>query len=300
LGGEIKITPDPIRNALIIEAVPSDYRIIEDILRQIDVLPRQVLIEVIIAEISLDGKDELGVEWKYEKGSGGSVTTSLLQGQMGKAGIQFTLGQLDRWSATLSALASENKANILSTPVVLASDNKEAEISISDQIPVASAEYLYDSGSNGVTQTNIQYRNTGIILSVTPHINERRLVSMEISQEVSDEGSGKNVGGKEYPSFRERKVITSLTVRDGQTIVMGGLMREKEDNVNSGVPILSDLPIIGFLFGKKKKERVKTELILLITPRVIVNLEDVDMITEDFKARVKSLTFNQNTHGNIP
>jgi general secretion pathway protein D len=290
LRGTLKITPDAIRNALIIEAIPSDYQIVEDILDQLDVLPRQVLIEVVIAEVSFDAKDELGVEWSYTGGDLSSGSTELLSGQIGEAGLQFTVGQTDRWSATLSALATDNKANILSAPLVLASDNKEAKIDISDQLPVASAS-LATTGDNPITQTTIQYRNTGIILMVTPHINDRGLVSMDISQEVSEEGAGKNVGGVEYPSFRQRRVDTSLTVGDGQTIVLGGLMREKEEEGRSGVPFFSSLPVVGFLFGKDTKERVKVDLMLFITPRVIVNLSDVDAITQEFQQKVSKLIF---------
>lgn len=286
LRGEVKITADTNRNALIIESIPIDYHTIESILKKIDILPRQVLIEVVIAEISLDGSEDLGVEWNYQKGDGGSLSLSLLSGQMGSAGLQYVLGQTDRWSAAFSALATKNKINILSAPVVLASDNKEAKINVSDKIPVASAEYIYNTGGEGVTQTNIQYRDTGIILTVKPHINERGLVSMEVSQEVSEQGDGVEVGGQSYPSFRERSVNTTLTVKHGQTLVIGGLMRERESKGRSGVPILNQIPGIGFIFGKDSEEYVKTELILLITPRVIVSLDDIDAVTEEFKNKV--------------
>jgi len=289
LRGQLKITSDPIRNALIIEAIPSDYRIVEDILNQLDVLSRQVLIEVVIAELTFNTKDELGVDWAYLDGEG-SLTADILSASMGSAGLQFLVGQTGRWAAELKALATENRANILSAPLVLASDNKEARIDISDQIPVASAEYVY-TGDNPLTQTTIQYRDTGIILSVTPHISERGLVSMDISQEVSEQGAGTTVGGQEYPSFQQRKVVTSLTVSHGQTIVMGGLMREKEENTSSGVPFLSAIPVIGSLFGKDTKERVKVDLMLFITPRVIVNLADVDTVTKEFKNKINNLMF---------
>jgi general secretion pathway protein D len=289
LRGNLTITPDPARNALIIECIPSDYQTIETILKKLDVLPRQVLIEVVIAEISLDGSESLGVEWEYRRGEGGSPSLALLSGQMGAAGLQYTIGQTNRWSANFSALASQNKVNILSAPVVLASDNKEAKISVSDQIPVASAEYVFNSGGEGVTQTNIQYRDTGIILTVTPRINERGLVTMDISQEVSEQGDGVNVGGQSFPSFRERSVNTSLTVKHGQTLVMGGLMREREGGGKSGVPYLSRIPGLGFLFGRNQEEFVKTELILLITPNVIVSLEDIEAVTEEFKQKVEGI-----------
>ncbi|MEZ4527547.1 MAG: hypothetical protein R2941_16625, partial [Desulfobacterales bacterium] len=288
LRGDVRIIADKTRNALLIEAVPSDYHLIEGILRRIDVLPRQVLIEVIIAEISLDNKDELGMEWSYDKSLGEGKGLSLLTGTVGSSGLKFKVGD-ERWWAEFSALASKNDLNVLSAPVLLASDNKEASIHVTDQIPVASAEYLYDSGTNGVTQTSIQYRDTGIILTVTPHINERGLVSMDITQEVSEEGTEKTVGDKKYPSFRERTVTTALTVKHGQTIVIGGLMREQSEKGVNGVPFLSQIPVIGFLFGKDKIESVKTELILMITPRVIVNSDDVDIITEEFRQKVSDI-----------
>lgn len=291
LSRELKITPDPNRNLLIIEAVPPDYRTLEEILRQIDILPRQVLIEVLIAEISLDDQEELGVEWSYGKGEG-SLSTSLLSAQMGSSGLQFALGKEGRWSAALSSLASENKLNVLSRPTVLASDNKEARINVSTQVPVASAQYLFDSGPQGVTQTNIQYRDTGIILSVTPRISDTGMVTMEITQEVSETGDGVDVGGQSFPSFRERKVNTSLTVGDGQTLFMGGLMRERKSRGNSGVPYLSRIPVLGFLFGRDTSASEKSELILMITPRVVRGLQEMDAISEEFEEKVGNIRRN--------
>lgn len=285
LKGEIKITTDVNRNALIIEAMPSDYRIVSGILKMLDILPRQVLIEVTIADISLTDKDEMGVEWSYQAGSG-SPGTSLLEASAGASGMKFLIGEKNRWNATLSALASKNKAKILSAPTVLASDNKEAKIDISDDIPVVSTEYsATTTGSTPVFQTNVQYRKTGIILSVTPHINENGLVSMKINQEVSSVGSGVVAGGKEYTSFKKRNVTTDLTVADNQTIVIGGLMREEVSKGNAGVPILSNIPLIGYLFGKQSDTLTKTELVLLITPRVINSLDSVDKMTETMRSK---------------
>ncbi|RZB38049.1 MAG: general secretion pathway protein D [Desulfobacteraceae bacterium Eth-SRB2] len=281
---EIKVTADAIRNALVIEAVPSDYRIIENILNRLDVLPRQVLIEVIIAEISLDESTELGVEWSYLKGSG-DLSTSLLSASMGSSGLQYLIGQTDRWTHALSTLASENKVNILSSPSVLASDNIEARINISTEVPVVSSTYALTESD--LVSTNIQYRSTGVILTVTPHINENGLVSMEISQEVSEQSENVQAGGESYPSFFERSVNTSLTVKHNQTIVMGGLIKENKSDGRTGVPILNRIPILGFLFGKKSASISKAELIILITPRVITSLEDVDAVTEEFKKKVQ-------------
>ena len=281
LTGELKITTDPVRNTLIFQATPSDYRIIEDILKKLDVMPRQVLIDVLIAEISLDDSSELGVEWSYLKDNSLLDTTV----QLGSSGLQYAKNLSDKWAVTISALASQNKVKVISAPSIMASDNTAASINISTEIPVASAQYEYNT-SGGVTSTSIQYRNTGIILSVTPHINERGLVSMEISQEVSNVASGVTVAGKEYPSFRQRSVSTTLTVGHRQTIVIGGLIQENKDDTESGLPLLSKIPLLKYLVGQHKKTVSRTELVLSITPHVIVNLEDVDAVTNDFKKKI--------------
>jgi general secretion pathway protein D len=289
LRGKIRIVPDEVRNALIIEAIPVDYKTIKSVLDQIDVLPRQVLIELTIAEISLDEDTDLGVEWSYKKGSGGAIASSLLSASMGSSGLQYTIGETDRWFGILSALASRNKINILASPSLLASDNKEAVIDISTEIPVASSEYQYTSGTEPMIQTNIQYRDTGLILTITPHINERRLVTMDIDQEFSDQSHDVLVGGKTYPSFFKRSVNTTLTVKHGQTIVIGGLMKQSKADGESGVPWLVKIPVLGFLFGKKTASFAKSELILLITPHVITTLEDVDEVTDEFKTKVRNV-----------
>jgi general secretion pathway protein D len=292
LKGEVKITADEVRNALIVEAIPKDYQTIEEILKRLDVLPRQVLIEVTIAEISLDKKTELGVEWSYVKGSGNRPDTSTLEANIGIAGLKYVIGQTKRWEAAISALASDKKINILSSPSILASDNKEAKINISTEVPVASATYNKDDSD--IIETNIQYRNTGVILSVTPHINEFGLVSMDLNQEVSNQlENNVQVGTSSMPSFFKRSVTTSLTVMHGQTIVIGGLIEQTENKGFSGVPCLGGVPVMQYLFGKKSDSVDKKELILLITPRVISNLEDVDTITEEFKNKVGHLLKSQ-------
>lgn len=302
---KIKITPDPVTNSLIIQASPKDYRVIENILNQIDILPKQVLIEVTVAEVSLDTSTSLGVEWSYIQGPGGTPSTSLIQAAIGSpgytsfsdsavgGGLKYMIGQANRWSAILSALAKEGNVKILSSPSVLASDNKEAKIEISDEVPVASAQYQFDTNTS-LIQTNIQYRNTGVILTVTPHINENNLVTMKLKQEVSElKDVLVKVGKDEFPSFFKRTVETSLTVKDGQTIVIGGLIREKNSDNTTGLPCLINLPMFQYLFGKNTQTNEKTELIILIVPRVIANLTDVDAITEEFKSKVGPL-MNEN------
>jgi general secretion pathway protein D len=290
LRGDIMITPDEIRNSLIIEATPRDYRIIETILSSVDVLPRQVLIEVTIAEIALDSSTELGIEWRFDRGT--DFVSGLQSGAaLGAGGINFSYAILDearRWMATVSALAQKGKVNILSSPSVLASDSKEARIDISTEVPVATSIYTYTGTvTDSLLETSIQYRNTGVILSVTPHINEFGLVSMDVNQEVSEQAGLVNVGLVEQrPSFFKRSVNTTLTVKNGQTIVIGGLIRETKSDSFSGVPCVGDVPVLSYLFGKKSQSTDKTELIIFITPKVIASLEDVDIVSEEFRNRI--------------
>lgn len=300
LRGELKITSDSTRNALIIEAVPSDYRIVENIIKKIDILPRQVLIEVTIAEITLDDNTELGVEWDYTKENKAAkgLDTSIQQATMGSTGFFYEIGMVDRWSQTLTALATENKVKFLASPSILASDNKEANINISSEIPVASTEYQYNSGNDGVFETNIQYRNTGLILSVTPHINDGGIVSMDINQEFSKTDESIAVGDQSYTSFKKRTVKTTLTVGHGQTIVIGGLIQEDKNETDSGVPLLKDIPFLKYFAGKKTKSKIRSELVILITPRVITSLEDVDSVTKDFQSKVQYDTNYRKQHGN--
>ncbi len=292
LRGEVNITSDEVRNALIIEATPADYRTIMDMLEQIDILPRQVLIEATIAEITLKNQSDLGVEWFLGKGAAIGEAEGIThhhQISVGAGGLFYTLGEVDEWYAALNALASQNRVNILSSPHILASDNKEAKIDVSREIPVASSEYVY--GDNvGTTQTSIEYRDTGVILTVTPHINDRGLVTMELSQEVSEvEEEATVVGNKSYPSFLKRTVTTTLTVGHGQTIVIGGLIQDKDEDLKQGVPFLSRIPLLGFVFGKKSRNTTKAELIIMITPRVITTQDDVHQVTEEFKLKVSDV-----------
>ena len=285
-----------MRNALIIEAIPSDHRIIENILNQIDILPRQVLIEATIAEITIDTSTDIGMQWAFGQGAAQgeasfAATINKLVSTATSAsfsGLNAAVGVTDKWFAALNALATEGKVNVISSPHVLASENKEAKIDVSREIPVASSSYTTNSATT-VTETAIEYRDTGVILTVIPHINDKGLVTLEVAQEVSDLDADVLVGGKAYPSFFKRNVTTTLTVKHGQTIVIGGLIKDKETENESGVPCLIKLPIAKYIFGQNSKSTEKIELVVLITPKVIVNLEDVIQVTDEFKQKVKAV-----------
>jgi general secretion pathway protein D len=182
----------------------------------------------------------------------------------------------------------------------LASDNQEARIDVSTEIPIVSAETVIPSGGESIVTTTVEYRDTGVLLAVTPHINERGLVTMDIYQEVSEQSADVQVAGVLYPSFFKRVVETSLTVQHGQSIVLGGLIRENKSKGSSGVPCLARLPFIGFIFGETRDSFDKTELIVLLTPKVIIDLDDVDAVTDEFKSKVDSVVRDMYEKRSVP
>jgi general secretion pathway protein D len=161
---------------------------------------------------------------------------------------------------------------------------------VSQEIPIASSQYQYTTtGNDPLLETDIEYRDTGIMLSVTPNINEQGLVTMDIDQEISEQAPNVSVGGQDYPSFFKRKTMTTLTVQSGQTIVIGGLIRETTSDGSSGAPWFTRIPVLSFLFGKTSDSVSKTELIILISPYVIATPDDVDAVTREFTSKISSL-----------
>jgi len=298
LTGPVSFVVDETTNAILVKCMGSDYRVIKGVIEKLDIFPRQVLIEVLIAEINLDETNKLGVEWQYIfdlSGSGVarlgnlSLTNLLTDGPL-TGGMSYLVANTERFKAAIQASATDNNVQILSSPHVLASDNQKATIDIGSEVPVVTSQTLKDDSTSTVTTTDqsVQYRNTGIILSVTPHINEKGLVRMEVSQEVS-ELSDKFIEGIPSPIFSKRKAETTLSVKDGQTIVIGGLIRQTRSDTYTGVPGLSRIPILRNLMGTESKGWENTELMLFITPHVIVHNEDAEFISKKFVDRLEGV-----------
>jgi general secretion pathway protein D len=295
LSGEVEIIPDETNNAIVFKATGRDYRIIKEVLKKLDIVPRQVLINVVIAEITLDGLLEYGVQWFLKDSAQDNYKvqgrlddgTDLPFGTDLGSGVEgLTLALYDSENALrglITALETEGEVNILSSPNILAVDNKEAVIEVGEQVPIPTGETTTDTG----TVRSIQYRDTGVLLTVTPHINSSGLIKIEMIQEVSEIGT-KDEDLDAY-SFLNRKAETSLVVEDGQTIILGGLMRSKLDSSGSGIPFLRRIPLLGYLFGGTRKEIDKTELIFLITPRIISTRAEADVITREFSQRVDDM-----------
>ncbi|HID96868.1 MAG TPA: type II secretion system protein GspD [Thermodesulfobacteriaceae bacterium] len=302
LSDEVQILPDKINNALVIKARQKDYDIIMNVLEKLDVVPRQVLIDVLIMEVSLDDGFQFGVEWFIQSGGSKESQFRLNDSDMGGMSPDLPLGSskvLNGFTyslfgtsgdlkALVHALQTETDINILSAPNILAVDNKESNIEIVRDVPTVTSAST--SGEGVRNTTNIQYQKAGIILKVTPSINEGGLVRMELTQEVSNVlDKLVTVGGVDTPVFQTRKATTNLVVQDSHTIMIGGLMDTQKERRNKGIPLLKDIPVLGYLFGTKGWKTKKTELLFFITPHVIHSQEQADRLTQEFSARVHSL-----------
>jgi general secretion pathway protein D len=295
LAGEVKIACDETNNSVLIRATPRDYRSVLNTIKSLDVYPRQVVIEVLIAEITLDDTTSMGLEWAKIGAQGKGSQIGVLSNLTGETpristGLAYTINYTDSFVSALRGLAEENKVDVLASPTIIASNNEEAKIDISREVPIITTETTTTNTTQiGVPQTidrSIQYRDTGIILTVTPHINDQGLVKLELNQEVSNVDETAQVKGIDSPVFSKRVATTTLTVQDGQSIIIGGLIRHDKNRLRSGVPVLSKLPVVGFLFGFHQEKITKTELMLLLTPRVIENIEEADLVTAEFRQKL--------------
>ena len=303
LTGDVQIIADEVNNAILIKATQRDYAILSGVLKEIDIVPRQVLIDVLIVEVTLDNELHYGVQWFLKargiNTGGGDMTADiglnvpdfgLEEGKLlasdlaGFSAALFSAGDL---RALINLLASETEANIVSAPNILAVDNHESTIEVTRDEPTVSSSQT-STETTSITQT-IQYRSVGVILKVTPLINESGLVTLEISQEVSNLFAQAEVEGIKSPVFQTRKATTNLVVQDSHTIIIGGLMQTEQENVHSGIPILKNIPILGYLFGSKGYKTKKTELLFAITPHVIHTKEQADALTREFSKKVESL-----------
>jgi general secretion pathway protein D len=300
LSGPVTFQVDEITNSILTRCNQRDYETILSVIEKLDLYPKQVLIEMVIAEVQLNDSSKLGIEWQYIMDVGkdgiGTITQSTglgsfdaeESGYLGQ-GLSYLIQNTSRLKAGLHALAEDNQVQILSTPTLLASDNKQAVINIGDEVPIpTTSERRTDISTGELTTTTLQYRDTGIIMDVTPKINKHGMVRMEIKQEVSNLSSQK-VEGVDAPIISTRNTETSVAVNDGQTIVIGGLIKQTRTQSNSGIPYLRNIPGLGILFRAKEDSFENTELIVFITPHVVLNSQDSDFITQDFKFRLQQL-----------
>jgi len=284
LGG--KIAADDVKNVIIVVSTPAVYRVIIDLIRGLDTPTRQVLIEATIVELTLTDELKYGVEW-YLKNSQSDGDYSIgTFGSLGLSAMGLSYSYLAKTGgikALVSAWAKMDKANILSTPRLMVMDNASATIQVGEDVPTVTGEYTPTQTGQGVMR-NITYRNTGIMLTVKPTINSEGLLTMDIAQEVSVPGAA-GAGGS--PIILTRRINTTVNVRHGQTIALGGLIKDNSGVYEGKVPILGDIPLIGNLFKYTSKTGEKTELLVLVTPTILSDKDDPQNITNELRKELK-------------
>ena len=274
--GEIKIVADDQNNAIIVQCSPQDFEVIEETIRELDRVPRQVLINVKIYEVVLDDELSMGISaFLQERGNravtGPSTTTASFGIGSAAAGLNLAtrvlMGDTRELVSFLNAQETRNRSRVLSAPTVIASDNVAANIQVGSQIPILTSQGVVPGGTGGTSlfSNTIQNRNTGVILSVTPRINAGGWVTLEVQQEVSSPGPPPTAG-IQSPSINIRSVDTQVTVKNGQTIAIGGIISESNGFSRNRVPLLGRIPGLGLLFGSTSRKKSRTELIALITP----------------------------------
>lgn len=309
LTGEVIIIPDEVNNALVIRANAADYARIKKTLETLDILPRAVLIEVVIIEVRLNKDLSYGIEWLFRAGDFGTVfrnrnvlsptgttgtggtggtTGGFNPRALAATGFALFTGDVSNLAALIQALASKTDVRVLSAPTLLATDNKEASITVGGREPIPTSSAL-GSDTGGTLLTGINYEETGIILNVTPHINAGGLVRLELEQTIRRTGPSKEVGsgGAQAPTFTERNVKTTLLAQDASTVVIGGIIEEGDQRDTAGIPFLQDIPIISPLFQTRSKRRDRTELLIAVTPHVI-DRRDTGK-TREFLERLRQL-----------
>jgi general secretion pathway protein D len=324
LANNVQIIADEATNSLVIRASPQDYLQIRRIIDRIDTVARQVLIQVMVAEVELTDKLQYGVEW-WLKGlkfsangktwnaqagldtglvspaaDANPVTTSPGDNTGVASGFNYLIfNKAGDITGLFNLLATNTSVNILSAPHVLASDGKTAKIEVGSEEPVVTQTVSTPTstigGATTTTSNSVQYRPTGILLEVKPTINASGLVNLNMTQEVSARGTPVTVGGSSYPSFTKRKVSTEVTIEEGKTLVVAGLIQDNGDNAHQGVPFLKDVPVFGTLFGTKSNTTKKTELLIAITPFVVRNKTEAEQVSREFRESLGELKERMST-----
>jgi general secretion pathway protein D len=317
---EVRIVADEVTNSLVILATKRDYQLIVDVLKRIDVVPRQVVLEVTIAEIQLNKDLQFGVAYAiadrrlnpaHPDGDASAPVTTVrgatrpktgaeeLAGLIntatrvpGSAGAFAVLSDRENFNVFLNALQSRTNVKMLSAPHIIAADNREAHILVGQSIPIltATATSTGITGTTGATVNSVQYRDTGKILTILPQVNSKGLVNMQIRQEVSAVIEGAAAfGNTNSPAFSTREAETTVVVQDGETVLIGGIIDDSISHTRQGVPYLMDVPVLGHLFRTESDNNDRTELLVLITPYVIRNRDEARDVTDDFAANLQGL-----------
>jgi general secretion pathway protein D len=281
----MRIIANPRNNVLLIYATLSEYSVIERMLRKIDIIPLQVLIEATIAEVTLNDELQYGTQFFLKQGGfaetlGTPITLPpAIISASGLVGLAVSKAPY----FLLRALADVSKIKVLSAPQLLVMDNEPARLQVGQQVPILTGTATSTLTSGAPIVNSIDYHSTGVIMHVTPRVNSGGLVTLDISQEVSNVSTPAANTASGSPTFDDRLIRTRIAVQDGQTVVLAGLIRDSIEEDNNGIPFLKDIPLVGTLLSTQSNKRARTELIVLITPRVVHDQRDARALTEDLR-----------------
>ncbi len=290
-----RVIPNNFNNTILVQATPQEWEQIQRLLEQMDVPPRQVLIEAKIYEVSLSGAFAGGVTAFLQKNSGDGKFPRLVTGATSNAGVQLTAGMIVGQSrellAFLTAQEDTRRSKVISAPSIIATDSVPAAINVGTEVPTLSSQGLspVQQGGNSLFTNTVQNRNTGVTLNITARVNPSGIVTLNINQEVSAPQAPAADAAIQSPSFSKRNVVTQITVQDGDTIAIGGIISETETQSSAGVPVLHRIPIVGGAFGAKSTSRQRTELIVFMTPRVIYDTNQMTEASEELKSSMRRL-----------
>jgi len=283
----MKIVADDTKNSLLIMANDRDYQRVLRVVQGLDVVASQVLIEAVIAEVSLNDDLQFGLQWQFAKNGTPTATFSnALTGGVAAAfpGFNYAVNTANI-AATLSALNALTHVNIISTPSLMVLDNKTARLQIGDQVPITTQTATSTVTAQTAIVNSITMQDTGVILSVTPRINESGRVQLDIEQEVSSvvKTTTSNI---DSPTIQQRRVKTTVVVSDGEVLALGGMIQDNASKTSSQLPILGDIPGIGAVFSNRKDSVAKTELVILITPKVVRDGTESRLVTEEYRRKM--------------
>jgi len=284
--GRQRIMVDEPRNAIIFVGTAEEFAQFKSLAQQMDRAPLEVLIEATIAEVTLRDSEDLGIVLDYDDGRSAAPNRTVVQSTEG--GIFFSLIR-SRASilARVNALADFNRLQVLSSPRLVTTSGKAAAISVGTQVPIITSQETSSGqvGGNTSILQSIQYRTTGVVLNIEPIINSNRRVELTISQEVSD-AQANNLSSVQSPIILNRSIQTSLSLNDGETVLLGGMISENYSKGHTGIPLLKDIPVLGHLFRSGSESINRTELIILITPYIIDSPETARQLRDAFRSKL--------------
>jgi general secretion pathway protein D len=284
----VKVAADAAKNSILIEATPADYRRIMRVIGSLDAIANQVMIEATIAEVTLTDDLKFGVRWYLNSQGGHKYTfTDDPAGAVTSVfpGFSYALTAANA-AGTLNALNQITNVNVISSPSLTVMDNRTAQLQIGDEVPIITGSAVSVLSNGAPLVNSVAYKDTGVILSITPRINQSGRVLLDIEQEVSSVASTTS-SGIDSPTISQRRIRTSVVVSDGEALALGGMIQKSKTASRTQIPIFGDLPGIGNLFSSKDNQVGKTELLVIITPHVIRNLTEARQVTDEFRRELQ-------------